>query len=73
MEKKDLITIELQILSISITLMLGTGAGVGLVLYTIDFSTNILSQCILILVGSVMILSGFWALNTYLKINDLKK
>jgi len=53
--------------------MIGTGAGVGLVLYTIDFSTNILTQCILLLMGSIMILSRIEAINTYLKIDNLKK
>ena len=73
MEKKDLLNAEIQILSIAVTVILASSAGIGFILYSPDFYNNILSQCLLVIVGLTTVISIIWAVNTYLKIKDLIK
>ncbi|MDX2188771.1 MAG: hypothetical protein SFY32_02810 [Bacteroidota bacterium] len=65
MDKKDLLTIEIQLLSIAITLVLGSGAGVGFVYYTNDLAQNLISQIALIVLILVLTISCVWALGTF--------
>jgi len=73
MENKDKLSAEIQLLSIAVTLIISSCAGIGFITSNSEFSTNVLSQCFLVVIGITAVISVIWAVNTYLKINNLKK
>ncbi|MFN0047625.1 MAG: hypothetical protein ACKVOU_00725 [Cytophagales bacterium] len=71
MNKKEILSIEVQMLAIACTMILGTGAGVGFIL------TNDLTIVMKIAVGIpvffVFNLCCYWAINTYIRIKKFLK
>lgn len=71
MNKKEILTIEVQMLAIACTMILGTGAGIGFIL------TCELAEMLKILLGIpvvvVYIFCCNWAITTYIRIKKLTK
>ncbi|TAH27859.1 MAG: hypothetical protein EAZ07_00085 [Cytophagales bacterium] len=72
MEQKDILTAEISLASIVSFLFVSFCAGFGFVFSLPQTTDNIVLQILLIIIGIFVMLIAVWALNTFIKIYNLK-
>lgn len=73
MNKKDILSAEIQLLAIFVSLILGIGAAIGYVISISGFSENILTLFVLGILIINFISIGFISIRTYIRIIKVLK